>query len=65
MSPIDFKHTIAARRRSRDSQSDSVGTHDHDFGAALERRIESARRAARNAVGYAGHSRTAPKVPKT
>ena len=65
MSPIDFKHAIAAHRRSRDSQSHSAGTRDNHFSATLERRIESARRAARNAAGYAGRSRTGPKVPKT
>ena len=65
MSQIDFKHTIAAHRRSRDPESHSAGMRDRHFGAALERRIESARRAARNAAGYAARSRTGPRVPKT
>ena len=65
MSQIDFKHTIAAHRRSRDPESHSAGMRDRHFGAALERRIESARRAARNAAGHAVRSRTGPRVPKT
>jgi len=65
MTSIDFKHMqVAARRQARAPQGRGETERGRQFGAALERRIESARRAARN-VTFSRRSRTGSQVPKT